>query len=164
MFGSVRIVTSLLENGARRKATCHQDWTALYYASNFGQLNVICRLVEDHRVPMRQSDEDDDRNTPLDAAIKSGRADVIKYFIFDPHPAGDDVVVVATTGRIRALKMLGALYGSDETVYKPTKCFRYLRLAMLQLYADLDSVIEKDVLPPVDELTRWRTTTTTSCA
>lgn len=116
-FGQAEIVKLLLQHGADINARTSMGATALLFAVEYGHENVVNLLLAnraDISIPLRSSGNHQDfgveaGDTPLEAAIKLGRKEMVQSFL--TYKAD-----VNTIDSVRDALRLAAEYGQAEIV------------------------------------------------
>lgn len=136
--GHTDVVKFLLEQGADPNAKAHCGATALHFAAEAGHLEIVQELVRCQAAMVVNGHG----MTPLKVAAESCKADVVELLL--AHADCDP------RSRIEALELLGASFANDRENYDIQRTYHYLHTAMMERYRDLDNVIAKELLPPIE--------------
>ncbi|XP_061578254.1 protein fem-1 homolog B [Cololabis saira] len=136
--GHTDVVKFLLEQGADPNAKAHCGATALHFAAEAGHLEIVKELMSRQAAIVMNGHS----MTPLKVAAESCKADVVELLL--AHADCD------LRSRIESLELLGASFANDRENYDVQKTYHYLHMAMTERYRDPDSVVRKELLPPIE--------------
>lgn len=118
--------------------------TALHYGAECGHYEV-CRLLLDHGARLQENEFG--LNPVLNAAERT-QEEVVKLFIERPGLMDKEDIIIA-------LELMGASFANDKDNYNIQKAYSYLLRAMELRYSDPESVIRKQVTPPIPAYDDW---------